>query len=148
MDDRRRVYHPAITPTDLREERAKMQEIKSELESRNNNLHKILSNIQKKTVFFREQNNNAQSRITVLEKEVKQSHSTIQTLRNEYDRGCVICMNENATVVMVPCGHMCVCRTCLQSSHVLSNCPICRAPIIKKQNVYMSDARSYIVPIL
>lgn len=43
------------------------------------------------------------------------------------DRDCVVCLEDGIQlVVLLPCGHVCVCRTC---SEKLTHCPLCREPI-------------------
>jgi hypothetical protein len=37
---------------------------------------------------------------------------------------CVICLEHAPAVVLLPCRHFCVCRTCLEE---IDQCPICRA---------------------
>lgn len=43
---------------------------------------------------------------------------------------CVICLDRQLTVVIIPCGHLCVCQQCsCHLSHTLFNrqpCPVCR----------------------
>ncbi|XP_015916552.1 cell growth regulator with RING finger domain protein 1 isoform X2 [Parasteatoda tepidariorum] len=39
---------------------------------------------------------------------------------------CVVCMSREISVVVVPCGHICLCQTCFE---LCKNCPICRGPI-------------------
>ena len=39
---------------------------------------------------------------------------------------CVICMANDSTHVLVPCGHHCVCAHCAPK---VQDCPICRSPI-------------------
>jgi len=48
---------------------------------------------------------------------------------------CSICMERNASIAMVPCGHLCCCEPC---SHNLELCPVCRAPVTKTQVIYMA----------
>ena len=38
---------------------------------------------------------------------------------------CVVCLDQHASVVIVPCGHLCVCQLC--SSRLQQQCPVCRA---------------------
>ena len=46
------------------------------------------------------------------------------------DDGCVICMDENSTEILVPCGHLCMCKSCCESLlKSRSNCPICRREV-------------------
>jgi hypothetical protein len=39
---------------------------------------------------------------------------------------CVICMDEGASCILAPCGHMCACVSC---SNQLVECPLCRHPV-------------------
>lgn len=40
---------------------------------------------------------------------------------------CVACMTEPKDTILLPCRHLCVCRTCF--NHLtLDKCPVCRAP--------------------
>lgn len=44
---------------------------------------------------------------------------------------CFICMNQIATVVMVPCNHMLACQTCTDThkKQANNNCPICQREV-------------------
>jgi hypothetical protein len=47
-----------------------------------------------------------------------------------YDSGdpeCVVCLEEPKTLVMVPCGHYCLCAACKKK---IPKCPLCRTDII------------------
>ena len=48
----------------------------------------------------------------------------IQQLRDE--RSCKICLEKEACIVFLPCGHLSCCPTCAPS---LTKCPVCRARI-------------------
>lgn len=41
--------------------------------------------------------------------------------------GCCICLEQEAEEVMVPCGHLTCCKSCLSKVHKV--CPVCRAPV-------------------
>ncbi|XP_075228805.1 E3 ubiquitin-protein ligase LRSAM1-like isoform X2 [Lycorma delicatula] len=45
---------------------------------------------------------------------------------------CVICMDKQYQIVFIPCGHLCVCMTCVLP---LRNCPLCRKSIDQKIRV-------------
>lgn len=47
---------------------------------------------------------------------------------------CVICMCQPEEVAVDPCGHVSMCRHC---SELVSQCPVCRAPINKLLRVYV-----------
>jgi hypothetical protein len=48
---------------------------------------------------------------------------------------CCVCLDVPPTVLVDPCGHLCLCDTCNEILSVLSNqkrlCPVCRTPIDK-----------------
>ena len=51
------------------------------------------------------------------------------SLERVYDSGipeCVVCLEEPKTLVMVPCGHYCLCVTCKPK---IFKCPLCRQAI-------------------
>ncbi|XP_011406381.1 PREDICTED: putative inhibitor of apoptosis [Amphimedon queenslandica] len=52
-----------------------------------------------------------------------------QSLPEEEDKLCVVCLDNTKQYAIVPCGHLCVCHDC--SQHLLL-CPICR---IKKEDI-------------
>jgi len=46
---------------------------------------------------------------------------------NESKRDCVICISEKCTEIVLPCRHMCLCRSCAVELRSQSNkCPVCR----------------------
>ena len=48
---------------------------------------------------------------------------------------CKICMDDEAKIVFLPCGHLCCCAKCAPA---LRNCPICRALVRGTVRVYLS----------
>ncbi|XP_039272656.2 baculoviral IAP repeat-containing protein 8-like isoform X1 [Styela clava] len=53
----------------------------------------------------------------------------------EEEKKCKICLDEEANVVFVPCGHLSTCVSCAQR---VSNCPICRSYVRQKIKTYIS----------
>ncbi|XP_044309030.1 E3 ubiquitin-protein ligase LRSAM1 isoform X2 [Varanus komodoensis] len=48
---------------------------------------------------------------------------------------CVVCMEQEAQVVFLNCGHVCCCQTC---SEALSTCPLCRKDIVQRIRLFHS----------
>ena len=51
------------------------------------------------------------------------------------EQSCVICLTRRRNVVILDCGHICVCRACAMQ---LDTCPICRAEIVRLVPTYQS----------
>ncbi|KAI5266450.1 Baculoviral Iap Repeat-Containing Protein 3 [Manis pentadactyla] len=50
-----------------------------------------------------------------------------QLRRLQEERTCKVCMDQEVSVVFIPCGHLVVCKDCAPS---LRKCPICRALLL------------------
>jgi hypothetical protein len=50
-------------------------------------------------------------------------------------KACVICMDAEKSVLLLPCRHLCVCVGCSQEPRLVQ-CPICREPIAEKMHVF------------
>ncbi|CAL9111355.1 unnamed protein product [Musa textilis] len=58
------------------------------------------------------------------------------------DRECVMCLNEEMSVVFLPCSHQVVCAKCneLHEKQGMKDCPSCRTPI--RRRIYVRSAYS------
>ncbi|KAM7495946.1 hypothetical protein LguiA_020360 [Lonicera macranthoides] len=56
------------------------------------------------------------------------------------DRECVMCLNEDKSVVFLPCAHQVVCEKCnvLHEEEGMKDCPACRTPIKRRVNARFS----------
>jgi len=52
----------------------------------------------------------------------------------EEGRECVVCWSRTSEIALVPCGHVCLCRSCPP----LSACPMCRAQVTSSLRVYLN----------
>ena len=57
-----------------------------------------------------------------------------ESAQNE-QRLCVICCNEERTIVLLPCRHLCLCAPCSQHGSLI-DCPLCRKHIQHKFSVF------------
>ena len=48
--------------------------------------------------------------------------------RNE----CVVCLDAPKTIVLIPCGHKCLCEACAEWIEVGDPCPVCREKVAAK----------------
>lgn len=47
---------------------------------------------------------------------------------------CVVCLSETPNIILLNCGHVCVCEAC---SVCLDFCPMCRQPVVQKIKLFM-----------
>lgn len=62
--------------------------------------------------------------------ESKECKISIKQIYENVDTDCIVCMDKKYEVVLVPCGHYCLCKECATHLQKLkSNCPLCRQKI-------------------
>ena len=60
-----------------------------------------------------------------------------KSVQDEEDkRLCIICDDQNRTIVLLPCKHMCMCKTCL-GRQTWKTCPLCREPVDTDMEIYV-----------
>jgi hypothetical protein len=56
------------------------------------------------------------------------------------ERLCVVCMERNKNVTLLPCAHLCMCMTCsdkLQSAAAKPTCPLCQTTIERHLQTFL-----------
>ncbi|NXG57432.1 XIAP ligase, partial [Hemiprocne comata] len=61
-------------------------------------------------------------------------HTEEKLRRLQEEKLCKICMAKEVSVVFIPCGHLLACKECAEA---LTECPLCRTNIMRRQEVYM-----------
>mmetsp|Transcript_8637 Transcript_8637/g.14165 ORF Transcript_8637/g.14165 Transcript_8637/m.14165 type:complete len:741 (-) Transcript_8637:32-2254(-) len=65
---------------------------------------------------------------------IRFENERLKKLRED-EESCRICCEREIKVVLLPCGHACVCRMCASN---LEKCPICRSKITSAHEVYVA----------
>lgn len=52
------------------------------------------------------------------------------------DQLCVVCVTNPKEIIILPCGHVCLCEDC--SEKIKTYCPVCRSPIQSKAAAFIS----------
>ena len=47
---------------------------------------------------------------------------------------CVVCVEREKELALVPCGHVCLCSVCFRS---VTSCPMCRAEFTSSVRIYL-----------
>ncbi|XP_076626757.1 mitochondrial E3 ubiquitin protein ligase 1 [Colletes latitarsis] len=51
------------------------------------------------------------------------------------DQLCVVCRTNPREIILLPCGHVCLCEDC--ANDITNDCPLCRTPITQKAAAYI-----------
>uniref|UniRef100_A0A3P9K5G1 E3 ubiquitin-protein ligase XIAP n=1 Tax=Oryzias latipes TaxID=8090 RepID=A0A3P9K5G1_ORYLA len=75
-----------------------------------------------------------------LERDAGENEETVENPLEELEKlrqekRCKICLDENACIVFIPCGHLASCKAC---SNKLNQCPICCAAIAQKIRTFIA----------
>lgn len=99
------------------------------------------------------ENNNLFEQNKILKKENRYLEKQLLESDNCYDipvdatpadglHKCVVCLVEPADHVLLPCGHVCVCKSC---ADLLKTCPMCREVISENKHVYFGASKNQFV---
>lgn len=75
--------------------------------------------------------------------ELRESLAASRRQRRQYvrdsdlreDQLCVVCRTNPREIILLPCGHVCLCEDCADG--IINHCPICRAKITQKTAAYI-----------
>jgi len=51
---------------------------------------------------------------------------------------CVVCLTNPREVVLLDCGHVCICIDCLEALPSPLKCPVCRAPVVRTVPLFIA----------
>uniref|UniRef100_D3TMJ3 RING-type E3 ubiquitin transferase n=1 Tax=Glossina morsitans morsitans TaxID=37546 RepID=D3TMJ3_GLOMM len=71
-----------------------------------------------------------------LEKERKKRRARSRPQDLTRDQLCVVCTTNPKEVIILPCGHVCMCEDC--SEKIKQTCPVCRGPINTRSAAFIS----------
>jgi len=68
--------------------------------------------------------------------QLQHSHAAAQQHSESTDLVCKVCLDSQVEVVLYPCGHLCLCKTCAASAG-MQLCPSCRQNGRQRLNVFL-----------
>lgn len=70
-----------------------------------------------------------------LEESRKERRQKVRDKNVPEDQLCVVCRTNPREIILIPCGHVCLCEDC--SLDIASTCPVCRNNINQKNAAYI-----------
>ena len=112
----------------------------------NNNINPIDNNLRDSVIEFifnslteeivNENRNQNRNQVNEVNEVNNLENQTIDdTTENKLIPKCSICLQNNVSIICIPCNHVCSCHSCSIS---LDKCPICRTDIRQKSKIYLS----------
>ncbi|XP_001352428.2 mitochondrial E3 ubiquitin protein ligase 1 [Drosophila pseudoobscura] len=71
-----------------------------------------------------------------LETERRERRSRSRPLTLSEDQLCVVCVTNPKEIILLPCGHVCLCEDC--SPHIATHCPVCRGKIVSRSAAFIA----------
>lgn len=71
----------------------------------------------------------------MLEKSRRERRAKIRPKNLNEDQLCVVCVTNPKEVIVLPCGHVCLCEDC--SAQIQTKCPVCRGKIESKSAAFI-----------
>ncbi|KRF99751.1 uncharacterized protein Dwil_GK26989 [Drosophila willistoni] len=70
-----------------------------------------------------------------LEEERRERRALMRPQNLTDDQRCVVCSSNPKEIIILPCGHVCLCEDC--SQHISNICPVCRGKIDSKTAAFI-----------
>ena len=70
-----------------------------------------------------------------LEESRKERRQRVRDKDLREDQICVVCRTNPREIILLPCGHVCLCEDC--SMDISTDCPLCRNRITHKNAAYI-----------
>ena len=78
----------------------------------------------------------------------RSTKTSAQSTTKSAVQDCVVCLGRPAELAMIPCGHLCLCRSCMHQT-APKQCPICRDDVRMVCKIYFwFTLLTYLVTIL
>ncbi|XP_068156928.1 mitochondrial E3 ubiquitin protein ligase 1-like [Drosophila tropicalis] len=70
-----------------------------------------------------------------LEEKRRERRALMRPQNLSEDQRCVVCSANPKEIIILPCGHVCLCEDC--SQHISNSCPVCRGKIDSKSAAFI-----------
>ena len=65
----------------------------------------------------------------------RRSEAAGNSVETNLEGKCVVCLEHDPVIVLLPCGHLCLCEGC---APVIDRCPLCRREVQEAKRIYRS----------
>ena len=65
----------------------------------------------------------------------RQAEGAGNSVMSDLEDKCVVCLEHDPVMVLLPCGHLCLCEGC---APVIDRCPLCRRDVQEAKRIYRS----------
>ena len=81
-------------------------------------------------------NGNGEGALSLEQLSISDAQGMANRARAQEASYCVVCLDATPSMVVVPCGHLCLCEKAECRSHLKSICPVCRGAVQTIMKVY------------
>lgn len=102
---------------------------------------KYIMAVNREIIINNDENNN-----TIIDIIYENNNSPIDIIyeKTEY---CLICIENNSNVILIPCNHYIICYNCMCNLHLYNQykCPLCRSDIISYRRIMVNHIEPIII---